>query len=74
MKQLLLLLSALAIVSCQQEPKDYVTLTGKITNKNSDSLLVVTQTFSKTIKVNEDGTFKDTLKVEPGIYNIFDGT
>lgn len=74
MKQLFLLISVLAIVSCQQEPKDYVTLSGKITNKNSDSLVVVTRTFSKTIKVNDDGTFKDTLKVEPGIYNIFDGT
>lgn len=74
MKQLLLLISVLAIVSCQEEPKDYVTLSGKITNKNSDSLVVVTRTFSKTIKVNDDGTFKDTLKVETGIYNIFDGT
>src|SRR5690606_10258416 len=74
MKQLLLLISVLAIVSCKQEPKDYVTLSGKITNKNSDTILVVTRTFSKTIKVNADGTFKDTLKVEPGIYNIFDGT
>ncbi len=74
MKYILILLAAIAIVSCQKEPKDYVTLSGKITNKNSDSLLVVTRTFSKTIKVDEDGTFKDTLKVEPGIYNLFDGT
>src|SRR5690606_19759242 len=27
----------------------------------------------KTIKVNDDGTFSDTLKVETGIYNFFDG-
>jgi thiol-disulfide isomerase/thioredoxin len=74
MKQFLLLLCAISIVACKQEPKDYVTFSGKITNKNSDSLLLRTRTFSKTIKVNDDGTFKDTLKVEPGVYNFFDGT
>ena len=74
MKKILLLLCTITIVACQQEPKDYVTLSGKITNKNSDSLVVRTRTYSKTIKVNEDGTFKDTLKVEDGIYNLFDGS
>lgn len=67
------LLLVLALASCKQEPKDYATLSGKITNKNSDSLVVRSRDYSKTIKVNEDGTFKDTLKVKAGIYNIFDG-
>jgi len=67
-------LSILAIVACQEEPKDYVTLSGKITNKNSDSLVVfLSRDLSKTIKVNENGTFSDTLKVSPGIYTIYDG-
>ena len=75
MKNLFILIMALAIVSCKEEaPKDYVTLSGKITDKNSDSLMVRTRTYSKTIKVNEDGTFSDTLKVEPGIYTLFDGS
>jgi thiol-disulfide isomerase/thioredoxin len=51
-----------------------VTLSGKITNKNSDSLLIRKKSYSKTIQVAEDGTFKDTLKVEPGIYSLYDGT
>uniref|UniRef100_UPI0030FBBCA9 TlpA family protein disulfide reductase n=1 Tax=uncultured Wocania sp. TaxID=2834404 RepID=UPI0030FBBCA9 len=50
-----------------------VTLSGKITDKNSDSLVVRNRTYSKTLKVGEDGTFKDTLKVETGTYNFFDG-
>ena len=74
MKKLLLLTIAIALIACKQEPKDYVTLSGKITNKNSDSLVVLTRDYSKTIKVNEDGTFQDTLKVETGVYNLYDGS
>ena len=75
MKKLLMCLSILAIVACKKEaPKDYVTLTGKITNQISDSLFIYQgRTFSKTIKVNEDGTFSDTLKVIKGMYGIYDG-
>ncbi|MFG6687878.1 TlpA family protein disulfide reductase [Mariniflexile sp. HNIBRBA6329] len=73
MKKLLLLSAAIAIIACKQEPKDYVTLSGKITDKSSDSVVVRTRTYSKTIKVNPDGTFSDTLKVETGVYNFFDG-
>jgi len=73
MKKSIILLCALAILSCEKETKDYVTLSGTITNKNSDSLVIRSRTYSKTIKVNEDGTFKDTLTVEAGIFNLFDG-
>ncbi len=74
MYRLLCALIAVALFSCQNEPKDYVTLTGKITNKNSDSLLIRKSSYSKKIDVNEDGTFSDTLKVEDGIYSLYDGT
>ncbi|PCI11958.1 MAG: thioredoxin [Flavobacteriaceae bacterium] len=73
MKKLTLLLVVIIIASCANEPKDYVTLSGKITDKSSDSIVVRTRTFSRTIAVNEDGTFSDTLKVEAGVYNFFDG-
>ena len=74
MVKILYALIALVIVSCNNEPKDYVTISGKITNKNSDSLVIRKSPYSKTIKVREDGTFKDTLKVEPGVYTLYDGT
>lgn len=74
MKKILFLALTTAFIACENAPKDYATLSGKITNKNSDSLLVRTRTYSKTIKVNEDGTFSDTLKVVSGIHNLFDGS
>ena len=77
MKKLLLLSSiVILMISCKQEPKNYVTLSGKITNKNSDSLIIRTSysPYTKTITVNPDGTFSDTLKVETGIYNLYDGS
>ena len=73
MKKLLLLTAALAIIACKETPKNYVTLSGTIIDKNSDSVVVRSRTYSKTIKVNADGTFKDTLKVETGVYNFYDG-
>lgn len=76
MKQLLLLFISLSIFGCKKEtekPKDYVTISGKITDKNSDSIQIANREFSKTIMVNADGTFKDTLKLQPGIYYLSDG-
>jgi len=75
MKKLIYVLSiALAIIACSEDaPIDYVTLSGKITNQSSDSLIVRSRTFSKKINVNPDGTFSDTLKIETGIFNLFDG-
>ena len=51
MKNTLIALFAITIVSCVNAPKDYVTLSGKIIDKNSDSVVVRTRTYSKTIKV-----------------------
>ncbi len=73
MKKILFLALAIATIACENAPKDYATLSGKITNQNSDSLIVRTRTYSKAIKVNDDGTFSDTLKVESGVYNLYDG-
>ena len=74
MKKHLLFLFAVVLLACKEESKDYVTLSGTITNMHSDSLVVRTRTFKKVIKVENDGTFKDTLFVETGIYNLYDGT
>lgn len=66
---------ALVVLSCKEEAaKDYVTLSGTITNQNSDSLMVLTRGYSKKIKVNSDGSFSDTLKVVTGSYSLYDGT
>lgn len=75
MKHLLYLLIALTVISCANEPKDYATFSGKITDKNSDSIVIRSRQlkYSKTIAVNEDGTFSDTLKVVAGVYSFYDG-
>ena len=73
-KSIYVLALALAVAACKEEaPKDYVTLSGRITNQNSDSLIVAQRGIIKTIKVDKDGSFLDTLKVESGNYILFDG-
>tara|TARA_R110001583_G_scaffold35585_3_gene118277 strand:+ start:96801 stop:97814 length:1014 start_codon:yes stop_codon:yes gene_type:complete len=76
MKKIIYVLAiAIAVISCKEEaPKGYVTFKGEITNKNSDSLIVRSRTYSKTINVNPNGSFSDTLMVETGSYNLFDGS
>ncbi|TBN06591.1 TlpA family protein disulfide reductase [Hyunsoonleella flava] len=73
MKKLLSLMVILSIFGCKTEPKDYVSLSGKIANKNSDSLTIRSRSYSKTIPLSEDGSFSDTLKTETGMYNLYDG-
>lgn len=70
-----ILLSALVLIACKNEPeiKDYVTLSGKIENKKDSLLLINSQQFRKTIKVNEDGTFKDTMKIDENFYLLANG-
>ncbi len=63
---------SLLIVSCK-ESKDYVTLKGQLSNTENNKLEIVAKNYSKTISLNEDGTFKDTLKVEKGLYSLTDG-
>lgn len=75
MKNILAFAAILTLVSCQEEvAKDYVSFSGKITNKNSDEIRITGKDYEKTIAVNEDGTFSDTLKVEKGMYSFYDGS
>jgi len=78
MKKIVFALATLAIVSCKKEevkPVDYTLFTGKITNKNSDKLEVRQgPKVIQEIKVDENGIFADTIRLNDGRYNIFDGT
>lgn len=73
MNKIAYLMIALAIASCKNEPKDYVSISGTITDKNSDSIVIRSRGYSKTIPVNDAGFFSDTLKVETGEYSLYDG-
>jgi thiol-disulfide isomerase/thioredoxin len=72
---ILSLTTLLLIVACNKnpEPKDYVTLTGKITNKLDSTISITGQKINKIIKLNDDGIFKDTLKVTDGYFVLSNG-
>lgn len=74
MKLLLALMIAATFTSCnEQQSKDYVSIKGTITNQNNDLLTILGKDFKKEIKVNEDGTYQDTLKVVNGFHGFNDG-
>ncbi|MCF2875535.1 MULTISPECIES: TlpA family protein disulfide reductase [unclassified Tenacibaculum] len=76
MKKIVFLIAmTVAMISCKKEPNNFVTFSGKITNKNSDSILISNPQlkFNRTIKVDDQGIFKDTMNVEDGFYRLFDG-
>ena len=73
MKKLILLFAVIAIVSCKTEPKEYVTLNGKLKTPGVEKITVQGRSFSKDIAVNSDGTFSDTLKVTDGVHAISNG-
>jgi thiol-disulfide isomerase/thioredoxin len=68
------ILAALIVVlsSCETEhSKQYLTFSGKIENSKDSILIIVGEGMSKTIKIAEDGSFKDTLKVkESKLYTL----
>lgn len=61
-----LLFGLLMMVACSQEkPKDYVTLSGKLENNKDSTLTILNREgVLKTIKFEENGSFKDTLKLK----------
>ncbi|PCI11959.1 MAG: redoxin [Flavobacteriaceae bacterium] len=71
-KLLVLLLITSTLIGCK-ESKEYLSLSGKITNADTKEIEILSKDFIKTIAVNEDGTFKDTLKVKSGIFTLTDG-
>ena len=77
MKKIVYLMAfAIAIISCKKEQTDFVTFSGKITNKNSDSIVISNPQlkFNRVIKLDENGMFKDTMNVKKAFYRLFDGT
>ncbi len=71
-KFILLLLLASTIIGCK-ESKEYLSISGKIKNADTKEIEILSNDFIKTIAVNNDGTFNDTLKVKKGIFTLTDG-
>src|SRR6218665_1072814 len=75
MKKIFLMIAIAIFIAAGKkdvQSMDYVTLSGKITNMSSDSLIIAKSKILKKIKVNSDGTFSDTLKITEGSYILFD--
>ena len=76
MNKLIVLIATFLLLACKNEPQvNYVTLSGKITNATGKELKIINSKNKpiRTITLNEDGTFKDTLNVDTGVYTLFDG-
>ena len=63
----------LSLISCKPElSKDFMTFSGTIENMKDSTITIYGTGIQKTIKVAEDGSFKDTIKVkDTDIYSIF---
>ncbi len=69
----LLILLMIVIVSCEEKSKlNYSIVSGKIVNNFQKEIVIESQDLSqkKVIKVESDGSFKDTLSFEDGVYFI----
>ncbi|WP_303315190.1 redoxin family protein [Flavivirga abyssicola] len=64
MKNLNILLFSLTLVlfCCEKKPRYYAVIHGKIENPVADSMVFSKSGIKKTIKLNADGTFRDTIK------------
>ncbi len=69
----LLLIVFTTLISCKKETPGFVTFSGQFTNMSKkDSLFSIkSNDYSKDIKINADGSFKDTLHIKKaGYYTI----
>jgi thiol-disulfide isomerase/thioredoxin len=76
LKNILILTIGLLMFSCKNDaPKDYVTISGKITNHLGNNGSIKSRGYSKELTINKDGTFSDTLhlKAEGALYSFSDG-
>ncbi len=73
MKRIWLLIIAIVIISCKtEETIDYAIVSGKVTNSSSKELTLrsIDKSVRKTITLNADGTFIDTLRANINSYSI----
>ena len=74
MKKIFSILAVLSLLACSEKSNnDYVTIQGTIANADNNTLSILGKNFKKEITLNEDGTYKDTLKVTQGFHGFNDG-
>ena len=73
MKKLLILAVLLPFITNCQSPKEFATVSGQIKNAETLTITINSKEYSKEINLDDDGKFKDTLKVNSGVYILTDG-
>ena len=75
MKKLLAICITIVLFACNEEPKiDYALFSGQIENPVDKTVTIYDgRDKVKEMSLNEDGTFADTLKIEPGYYTLSHG-
>ena len=74
MRRLGLIIIILSLLSsCHTEhAKGYLTFSGTLENTKDSTLTILGDGLTKVIKISDNGTFKDTLKVpEASLFNIY---
>lgn len=74
MKKVITLLLLTVVSTYGQKAADKLSFTANIENRNSDSIVIRSRGFSKTIKIDKKGEFKDSFAVTEGMYQFFDGS
>ncbi|WP_294824795.1 TlpA disulfide reductase family protein [uncultured Flavobacterium sp.] len=70
MKKEFLLLLFISIGVFAQEKMQF---SAKVHNRNSDSITIRSETFTKVLVSDAKGNFKDSFSVQPGLYQLNDG-
>lgn len=75
MKKLVILFLFAVLSVNAQETSQMVTFEGKIANRNSDSIVLATKGFKKTIRLSKRGQFKEAFEIPAsGMFQLFDGS
>ena len=76
MKKVVVAALIMCLISCKNEipENNFVSLSGTVSNPISNGISIATRGYSKTIRVNADGSFSDTLSVTTGIYSLLHGS
>ena len=67
---LVILILGLTFFSCDFNKERVTIISGKITNPIGNTIEITGQDVSIEIKINEDGTFRDTLNISSSYYNL----
>ncbi|MBE7644929.1 redoxin domain-containing protein [Tenacibaculum finnmarkense genomovar ulcerans] len=76
MKKIIYLMAiAITMISCKKEPNNFVTFSGKIDNKNAESITLSNPQFKfkKIIQLDQNGAFSDTMNVKSDFYRLSNG-